>query len=80
MSKKRQTNLTLFLETTTKDFTKTWSLFSSKHQIALKGFSEINFPFKNNLSIDSSSAQLLKDGVTSYEELLRFQNNQDANL
>jgi len=36
--------------------------------------------FKNNLSIDSSSAQLLKDGVTSYEELLRFQNNQDANL
>ena len=29
---------------------------------------------------DTSSAQLLKDGVTSYEELLRFQNNQDANL
>ena len=36
--------------------------------------------FINNPSIDLSSAQLLVDGITSYEELLRFQNTQDANL
>ena len=40
----------------------------------------IESAFKNNLSLDSSSSQLLRDGLTSYEELLRVQNNQDANL
>ena len=36
--------------------------------------------FKENLSLDLSSSQLLRDGLTSYEELLRVQNHQDANL
>ena len=36
--------------------------------------------FKENLSLDLSSSQLLRDGLTSYEELLRAQNHQDANL
>ena len=36
--------------------------------------------FKENLSLDLSSSQLLRDGITSYEELLRVQNHQDANL
>ena len=40
----------------------------------------IESAFKNNLSLDSSSRQLLLDGYTSYEELLRVQNHQDANL
>ena len=36
--------------------------------------------FKENLSLDLSSSQLLRDGITSYQELLRVQNHQDANL
>ena len=36
--------------------------------------------FKDNISIDASSTQLLIDGITSYEELLRIQNHQDANI
>ena len=47
-------SISLFLETTTKDFTKTLSLFSSKIQTALNGFSDIDFPFANNLSITFS--------------------------
>ena len=40
----------------------------------------IESAFKDNLSLDLSSSQLLHDGLTSYEELLRVQNYQDANL
>jgi general secretion pathway protein E len=40
----------------------------------------IESAFKDNLSLDSSSSKLLRDGLTSYEELLRVQNYQDANL
>ena len=40
----------------------------------------IQSAFKDNLSLDSSSSQLLRDGLTSHEELLRIQNHQDANL
>ena len=36
--------------------------------------------FKDNISIDASSTQLLIDGITSYAELLRIQNHQDANI
>ena len=36
--------------------------------------------FKNTLSIDASSTKLLLEGVTSYEELLKVQSHQDANL
>ena len=36
--------------------------------------------FKNNLSIDASSTQLLLDGITCYEELLKVQNHKDANV
>ena len=36
--------------------------------------------FKNTLSIDASSTKLLLEGVTSYEELLKVQNYQDANV
>ena len=36
--------------------------------------------FRDNLSLESSSIQLLRDGLSSYEELARVQNHQDADL
>ena len=36
--------------------------------------------FKNTLSIDASATKLLLEGVTSYEELLKVQSHQDANI
>ena len=36
--------------------------------------------FKNTLSIDASSTKLLLEGITSYEELLKVQNYQDADV
>ena len=36
--------------------------------------------FKNTLSIDASCSKLLLDGTSSFEELLRIQSNQDANV
>jgi|TARA_B110000438_G_scaffold63467_1_gene63949 general secretion pathway protein E len=36
--------------------------------------------FKDTLSIEASSAKLLLEGITSYEELLKVQSHQDANI
>ena len=36
--------------------------------------------FKDTLSIDTSSTKLLLDGITSYEELVKVQHHQDANI
>ena len=36
--------------------------------------------FKNNSSIEASSSQLLADGIVCYEEIIRAQNYQDANV
>ncbi|NBW83936.1 MAG: type II/IV secretion system protein [Proteobacteria bacterium] len=36
--------------------------------------------FRDSLSLESSSIKLLRDGLSSYEELARVQNHQDADL
>jgi type II secretory ATPase GspE/PulE/Tfp pilus assembly ATPase PilB-like protein len=36
--------------------------------------------FKNTASIQSSSTELLLEGITTFEELLRLQNNNDVEL